>query len=385
MSDGPVVRLTDLTRSFEQGGVRIDVLRGVDLDDRAGRDRRAARPVGLGQIDHAAGGRPARRRLRRQDRDRRDRRQRATAPTSARALRREHLGFVYQFHHLLPDFNAIENVVLPQLVAGRSTAEADARARELLTALGLGHRLDHRPSQLSGGEQQRVAVARALANRPQLVLADEPTGNLDEHTADKVLAQFLELVRGEGSAALVATHNERLATRDGPRGPAARRSARMTTIADFTVEKADGTPLDLAEKAGKVLLVVNVASKCGFTPQYAGLEELQRKYADRGFEVLGFPCNQFGAQEPGNAEEIATFCKLTYDVTFPVLSKVEVNGAGASPLYDWMKAEAPGLMGSKAVKWNFTKFLVDRAGKVVKRYGPADAPKAIEKDIENLL
>jgi lipoprotein-releasing system ATP-binding protein len=126
-------------------------------------------------------------------------------------LRRNHLGFVYQFHHLLPDFNAEENVILPQLVAGKDREAASQRARELLTALGLGQRLDHRPSQLSGGEQQRVAVARALANRPQLVLADEPTGNLDEATADKVLGQFLELVRGQGSAALVATHNERLA------------------------------------------------------------------------------------------------------------------------------------------------------------------------------
>ncbi len=159
----------------------------------------------------------------------------------------------------------------------------------------------------------------------------------------------------------------------------------MTTIADFTVEKPDGTPLDLGDKLGKVLLVVNVASKCGFTPQYEGLEALQRKFADQGFEVLGFPCNQFGSQEPGNAEEIASFCKLTYDVTFPVLHKVEVNGAGASPLYDWMKGEAPGLMGSKSVKWNFTKFLIDRAGRVVRRYGPTDAPASIEKDIAKLL
>ena len=128
-------------------------------------------------------------------------------------LRRNHLGFVYQFHHLLPDFNALENVVLPQLVADVDKPDAEARAEDLLTALGLGERLTHRPSQLSGGEQQRVAVARGLANRPKLVLADEPTGNLDEATADKVLEQFLGLVRGEGSAALIATHNERLAAR----------------------------------------------------------------------------------------------------------------------------------------------------------------------------
>ena len=128
-------------------------------------------------------------------------------------VRRDRMGFIYQFHHLLPDFNAVENVVLPQLVQGRGRAEADARATELLSALGLSQRLHHRPSQLSGGEQQRVAVARALSNRPALVLADEPTGNLDEATADVVFAEFLRLVRGQGSSALVATHNERLASR----------------------------------------------------------------------------------------------------------------------------------------------------------------------------
>ncbi|RJX66293.1 glutathione peroxidase [Tsuneonella suprasediminis] len=159
----------------------------------------------------------------------------------------------------------------------------------------------------------------------------------------------------------------------------------MTTIADFTVELPDGSPLDLSAKAGKVLLIVNVASKCGFTPQYEGLEALQRKFADRGFEVIGFPCNQFGHQEPGNAEEIASFCKLTYDVSFPLMKKVDVNGDDAIPLYDWLKAEAPGVLGTKAVKWNFTKFLIGRDGKVVRRYAPNDKPESIEKDIEALL
>ena len=159
----------------------------------------------------------------------------------------------------------------------------------------------------------------------------------------------------------------------------------MTTIADFTVELPDGSPLDLSAKAGKILLVVNVASKCGFTPQYEGLEALQRKFADRGFEVIGFPCNQFGHQEPGNAEEIASFCKLTYDVSFPLMKKVDVNGGDAIPLYDWLKAEAPGVLGTKAVKWNFTKFLIDRDGKVVRRYAPNDKPESIEQDIEALL
>lgn len=206
----PVVRLTQLTRSFEQGGVRIDVLRGVDLAIRPGEIVALLGPSGAGKstllqaVGLLEGGFGGRIEIAGTDAS-------TLSGDDRTALRRDHLGFVYQFHHLLPDFTAQENVVLPQLIAGRSRVQAEDRARELLDALGLGQRLDHRPSQLSGGEQQRVAVARALANRPELVLADEPTGNLDEVTADKVLQQFLKLVRGEGSAALVATHNERLA------------------------------------------------------------------------------------------------------------------------------------------------------------------------------
>ena len=212
MSDGAIVRLTGLTRSFEQGGVRIDVLRGVDLTIMPGEIVALLGPSGTGKstllqavglLEGGFGGR-----IEMVGTDASD------LPSSERtALRRNHLGFVYQFHHLLPDFSAEENVMLPQLVSGVQRPQATGRARELLASLGLEHRLTHRPSQLSGGEQQRVAVARALANKPQLVLADEPTGNLDEVTSDKVLAQFLELVRGQGSAALVATHNERLANR----------------------------------------------------------------------------------------------------------------------------------------------------------------------------
>jgi glutathione peroxidase len=159
----------------------------------------------------------------------------------------------------------------------------------------------------------------------------------------------------------------------------------MTTIADYTVARPDGTALDLSEKAGKVLLIVNTASKCGFTPQYEGLEALWRKYRDRGFEILAFPCNQFGHQEPGTAEDIASFCDVNFGVSFHLLAKIEVNGAGADPLYRWLKSEAPGLLGSKAVKWNFTKFLVDREGRVVRRYAPTDKPASLEQDIEKLL
>jgi glutathione peroxidase len=157
------------------------------------------------------------------------------------------------------------------------------------------------------------------------------------------------------------------------------------TIADFAAKLPNGEELSLADKTGKVLLVVNTASKCGFTPQYDGLEALWRKYQDRGFEVIAFPCNQFGAQEPGNAEEIANFCNLKYDVTFPLMAKIDVNGDNADPLYDWLKAEAPGIFGSKKIKWNFTKFLIGRDGKVVRRYAPTDKPAKLESDIEALL
>jgi glutathione peroxidase len=159
----------------------------------------------------------------------------------------------------------------------------------------------------------------------------------------------------------------------------------MTELTAIPVTAADGSETNLSEHKGDVLLVVNVASKCGFTPQYEGLEALQRKYEGRGFTVLGFPCNQFGAQEPGNAEEIANFCKLTYDVSFPLMGKIDVNGPQAAPIYRHLKSEAPGLLGSEAIKWNFTKFLVDRSGKVVKRYAPQTKPEDIDRDIESLL
>ena len=201
-----------LKRSFTQGDVTIEVLRGIDLDVMPGEIVALLGPSGSGKstllqaVGLLEGGFEGSIRI--------IGREAADLDDEGRTeLRREALGFVYQFHHLLPEFNARENVVLPQLIHGSETEEAQARAEQLLSALGLGARLDHRPSKLSGGEQQRVAVARALANKPPLVLADEPTGNLDESTADTVLAEFLSLVRGEGSAALVATHNERLAAK----------------------------------------------------------------------------------------------------------------------------------------------------------------------------
>jgi len=157
------------------------------------------------------------------------------------------------------------------------------------------------------------------------------------------------------------------------------------TIADFKAKKPNGELVDLADKQGKVLLVVNTASKCGFTPQYDGLETLWKQYGERGFEVLAFPCNQFGGQEPGNAEEIESFCKVNFGLSFPLMAKIDVNGSGADPLYEWLKSEAPGVLGTKAIKWNFTKFLIDRAGKVVQRYAPTDKPASIAKDIEALL
>jgi len=159
----------------------------------------------------------------------------------------------------------------------------------------------------------------------------------------------------------------------------------MTETTSIPVRAADGSEADLSAYAGQVLLIVNTASQCGFTPQYEGLEALHRKYRDRGFAVLAFPCNQFGAQEPGDAAEIANFCKLSYDVTFPVFGKIDVNGPGAAPLFRHLKSEAKGLLGSEGIKWNFTKFLVDREGKVVDRYAPQTKPEALAKDIEKLL
>jgi lipoprotein-releasing system ATP-binding protein len=207
-----VLRVTGLRRSFRQGGVTIDVLRGVDLHVDQGEIVALLGPSGSGKstllqaVGLLEGGFQGSILIHGEEA--------ASLDNEGRTrLRRDALGFVYQFHHLLPDFNAAENVIIPQLIKGATHKEARARAESLLGALGLEHRLSHRPSQLSGGEQQRVAVGRALANRPLLVLADEPTGNLDEATADVVFGEFLKLVRGEGSAALVATHNERIAAK----------------------------------------------------------------------------------------------------------------------------------------------------------------------------
>jgi len=156
-------------------------------------------------------------------------------------------------------------------------------------------------------------------------------------------------------------------------------------IYDFEAETLDGKPAPLSAYREQVVLIVNTASKCGFTPQYAGLEALYRKYRDRGFVVLGFPCNQFGKQEPGDAAEIASFCSLTYDVDFPMMRKIDVNGPKTHPLYGYLKAAKKGVLGTEAIKWNFTKFLIDRNGQVVDRFAPSAEPKALEGAIEALL
>lgn len=156
-------------------------------------------------------------------------------------------------------------------------------------------------------------------------------------------------------------------------------------LASFSAERLGGGSVRLGDYAGQVLLIVNTASRCGFTPQYAGLEALYQRFRSQGLCILGFPCNQFGAQEPGSAEDIAQFCELNYGVSFPMFAKVEVNGDNAHPLFAHLKAEAPGLLGSTGIKWNFTKFLVDRNGQVVRRYAPTDTPEKIAEDIEKLL
>ena len=159
----------------------------------------------------------------------------------------------------------------------------------------------------------------------------------------------------------------------------------MTTIYDFSAKTIDGAEQKLDAYKGKTVLVVNVASKCGFTPQYKGLEAMYEKFSDKGLVVLGFPCDQFGHQEPGDEAEIKNFCALTYDVKFPMFAKVDVNGADAHPLYKYLKHEAKGLLGSEAIKWNFTKFLVDKTGKVVRRYAPTDTPEGIGKEMAAVL
>ena len=159
----------------------------------------------------------------------------------------------------------------------------------------------------------------------------------------------------------------------------------MTTVTDFSAVLANGEPQNLSDYQGKVLLIVNTASRCGFTPQYTGLEALHQTYGERGFSVLAFPCNQFGGQEPGSEEEIQSFCDLNYQTSFPLFSKIEVNGAASHPLYAHLKEKAPGVLGSKRIKWNFTKFLVNQQGEVVQRYAPSTKPEAIASDIEALL
>jgi glutathione peroxidase len=159
----------------------------------------------------------------------------------------------------------------------------------------------------------------------------------------------------------------------------------MTTVYDFEARQIDGKTVPLRQFQGQVLLIVNTASACGFTPQFAGLQELHQTYGAKGLAVLGFPCNQFGAQDPGSNDEISRFCELNYGVSFPMMSKVDVNGTEADPLFKWLTAEAPGLLGSTAIKWNFTKFLVGKDGQVIKRYAPQSAPASLKKDIEAAL
>ena len=159
----------------------------------------------------------------------------------------------------------------------------------------------------------------------------------------------------------------------------------MTTIYDFEALSTTGKPVALKQYAGKPMLIVNTASACGFTPQFAGLEELHKAYGAKGLVVLGFPCNQFGAQDKGSNDEIASFCQLNYGVSFPMMAKIDVNGGDAHPLYQWLSKEAPGLLGTKAIKWNFTKFLVGRDGQVIRRYAPTDTPQSLAKDIEAVL
>ena len=162
-------------------------------------------------------------------------------------------------------------------------------------------------------------------------------------------------------------------------------ASNTSTVYDFEARQIDGQNIALSAFKGKAMLIVNTASQCGFTPQFGGLEELHKAYAGKGLVVLGFPCNQFGAQDPGQDSDIATFCQVNYGVSFPMMSKIDVNGPAAHPLYQWLSGEAPGLLGSKSIKWNFTKFLVGKDGRVIRRYAPLDKPANLVKDVEAAL
>jgi len=198
-------------------------------------------------------------------------------------------------------------------------------------------------------------------------------------------------IHGAGKRVRFCASRNRDDERSGIRLGAARfpslmtKESKMTTVYDFSAKTIDGKTKKLADYKGKVLLIVNTASRCGFTPQYKGLEELHRRFAKRGFAVLGFPCNQFGEQEPGAESEIAEFCETNYGVTFPMYTKVDVNGENAHPLFRYLTSAKPGLLGSEAIKWNFTKFLVGRDGKVIERYAPTTKPEDIAADIEKAL
>ena len=159
----------------------------------------------------------------------------------------------------------------------------------------------------------------------------------------------------------------------------------MTTVYDFEAQQINGKTVKLSDYQGKALLIVNTASACGFTPQFGGLEELHKEYGDKGLVVLGFPCNQFGSQDPGNNDEISSFCQMNYGVSFPMMAKIDVNGGGAHPLYQWLTKEARGILGTQMIKWNFTKFLVGKDGEVIKRYAPTDTPASLKSDIEKAL
>jgi len=198
-------------------------------------------------------------------------------------------------------------------------------------------------------------------------------------------------IHGAGKRVRFCASRNRDDERSGIRLGAARfpslmtKESKMTTVYDFSAKTIDGKTKKLADYKGKVLLIVNTASKCGFTPQYAGLEALYEKYKDQGFVILGFPCNQFGAQEPGSEKEIEQFCQVNYGVKFPMFAKIDVNGSNAHPLYKFLTSEKPGILGIEAIKWNFTKFLVDKEGNPVKRYAPNTKPEDIAEDIEKLL
>ncbi|CAG0906831.1 unnamed protein product [Cyprideis torosa] len=312
-------------------------------------------------------------------------------------LRNAHIGFVFQFHYLLPEFTVLDNVMLPARKLGRkSDAEIKKNALQNLELLGIKDQAFKKANLLSGGQKQRVAIARALINNPEIIMGDEPTGNLDSKNSDNVFNILRDLGDEFGMSVLVVTHDEEFAARtdriitleDGRIISCSAQTPNMyveynsdeddKTIYQFVVKDLYGESYNMADLKGKKVMIVNTASKCGLTPQYEGLQELYSKYKDKGLVIIGFPANNFLAQEPGTNEEISEFCQVNYGVEFPMMSKISVKGKNIHPVYQFLTQKSKNGVEDSSVSWNFQKYLIGTDGKLEKVISPRTQPQSEE-------